>query len=95
MNPYELLYLLVMVSLSGCNGSGNTFDGRICVVNETEDLNVQIESKTLIKHISCDCNCKFDDIKYNLYLTWNDDKFGCECENPMKHLICEKNCLGS
>lgn len=39
-----------MVSLSGCNGSGNTFDGRICVANETEDLNAQIESKTLIKH---------------------------------------------
>ena len=35
LNPYDLLYLLVMVSLSGCNGSGNTSDGRICVANET------------------------------------------------------------
>ena len=39
-----------------------------CVPNETEDLNLSVfnmitginEPKTLIKHISCKCKCKFD-----------------------------------
>ena len=45
-------------------GSSN----KIFILNKTEDLNVKVfnkitkfnESKTLMKHISCNCRCKFD-----------------------------------
>ena len=45
-------------------GSSN----KICVPNKTEHLDVKVfnmitklnESKTLMKHIPCDCRCKFD-----------------------------------
>ena len=30
--------------------------------------------KTLTKHISCDCKCKFDGRKCNSYQKWNNDK---------------------
>ena len=35
------------------------------------------ESKKLIKHISCECNCKFDETKSNSNQWWNNDK--CRC----------------
>ena len=45
----------------------------MCVPNKTDDLNLSvfnmitgiIESKTLTKHISCKCKCKFDGRKCN------------------------------
>ena len=33
------------------------------------------ESKTLTKHISCKCQCKFDSRKYNSKQKWNSDKY--------------------
>ena len=43
---------------------------KICVPNKTKDVNVKVfnmitnkrEAKTLTKHISCDCKCKFNSI---------------------------------
>ena len=46
------------------------------------------ESKTLTKHISCECKCKFDGRKCNSNQKWNNDKCRCECK---KHHICEKD----
>ena len=45
--------------------------GGICVLNKTENVNLNVyimitrieESKTLTKHMLCDCKCKFDDKK--------------------------------
>ena len=37
------------------------------------------ESKTLTKHISCECKCKFDGTKCNSNQWWNNDKDWCEC----------------
>ena len=59
------------VKLDKYIGSCNTFKdlfNKVCVPNETEDLNLSVfnmitginEPKTLIKHISCKCKCKFD-----------------------------------
>ena len=58
---------------------------KVCFPNKTEDLNLSVfnvitginESKTLAKHISCECKCKFDGRKCNR----------CECK---KHHVCEK-----
>ena len=38
------------------------------------------ESKILSKHISCQCKCRFDEIKCNSDLWWNNDKCRCECK---------------
>ena len=49
----ELRYYPFVVNLDRCAGNHNTLDdlsSRICVPNETGDLN---ESKTLMKQISC------------------------------------------
>ena len=32
------------------------------------------ESKTLTKHLSCECKCKFDDRNFNSNQKWNNDK---------------------
>ena len=32
------------------------------------------ESKTLTRHISCECKCKFDETKCKSNQLWNNDK---------------------
>ena len=72
-------------------GSCNTLNGlsnKVCVPNETEDLNLSVfnmitginESKVLTKHISCECKCRFDGINCNSDQWWNNDKCWCECK---------------
>ena len=58
------------------NGSCNTVDdlsGKMCVPNTAKDASLNIfkmttkinESKTLTKHISCECKCKLDGKKFD------------------------------
>ena len=49
---------------------------------------VKLESKTLTKHISCECKCKFDGTKCDSNQWWNNGKCRCDCQ---KHHICEKD----
>ena len=69
LNPIELKYFPYMISVDRCNGSRNTLDDffvKICAPNTTEDANINVfnmitglnEAKTLLKLISCSCNCK-------------------------------------
>ena len=46
------------------------------------------ESKTLTKHISCACICKFDEAKCNSNQWWNIHKCPYECK---KQYICEND----
>ena len=77
----------------------NDLSNKICVPNETEDLNLSVfnmitginESKTLTKHISCECKCKFGSRRCNSNQTWNNSKCRCACINSKKHLVCEKD----
>ena len=65
-----------MISIDKCNGSCNDADDiptKIYVPSKTKDVNVKVfkmitrinEAKTLIKHISCDCKCKFNSTTFN------------------------------
>ena len=70
-------------------GSSNTLNdlsNRECIPNKRDDLHVHVfnmiteinELKTLSEHMSCKCECKFDDRKYKSNQTWNNDK--CRCK---------------
>ena len=72
----EFHYYPFAIKLDRCVGNCNTLNNlsnKVCVPNKTEDLNISMfnmtteinESKTLTKHISCECNCKFDRTKCN------------------------------
>ena len=72
----EFHYYPFAVKLNRCVESCNTLNdlsNKVCVPNKTEDLNLRVfnmitrinESKTLTKHISCDCKCKFVGKKCN------------------------------
>ena len=67
----EFHYYATAVKLDKCVGNCNIlndFSNKVCVPNKTVDLNLSVfnmitginESKTLTKHISCDCKCRFD-----------------------------------
>ena len=64
----EFHYYPFAVKLDRCVANCNTLNDlsiKICIPNKTEDLNLSIfniitgidKSKTLLKHISCECKC--------------------------------------
>ena len=42
------------------------------------------EAKTMIKHISYDCKCKFSSITCNSNQKWNNETCQCECKSYHK-----------
>ena len=48
------------------------------------------ETKTLLKHISCDFKCKLESKNVLQIKKWSKDKFQCECKNQIKHCICKQ-----
>ena len=46
------------------------------------------EAKTLIKHISCDCKCKFNGTTCNSNQKWNNEICQYECK---KYRTCTKD----
>ena len=72
----EFHYYPFGIKLDRCVRGCNTLNyllNKVCVPNKTEDLNLSVfnmikginESKTLTKHISCECKCEFDGRKCN------------------------------
>ena len=39
------------------------------------------EARTMTKHISCDCKCKFNSKACNSNQKWNNKTCHCECKN--------------
>ena len=81
----EFHYYPSAVKLDRCAGSCNTLNdlsNKVCIPNKTDDLNLSVfnmitginESKTLTKHISCECKCRFDGRKCNSNQWWNNNK---------------------
>ena len=94
----EFHYYPFAVKLDRCVGSCNALNdlsNKVCVLDKTKDLNLSMfnmttgikESKTLTKHISCKCKCRFQRKKCNSDQWWNNDKCLCECK---KH-VCKKD----
>ena len=46
------------------------------------------EVKTMTKHISCECKCKFNSTVCNSNQKWNNKTCQCECKNYHK---CKKD----
>ena len=69
---------------------------QVFVLNKIEDLNLSVfnimtginESKTLIKHISFECKCKFHGRKCYSDQWWKNDRCWYECK---KGQLCKKN----
>ena len=91
----EFHYYPFVVKLDRCAGSCNTLNdlfNKVCVPNKTEDLNLSVfnmitginESKTLKRHISCKCKCRFDEVQINGRITINVDV-------SIKRHVCEKD----
>ena len=80
-----------------CNMLNDT-SSRICVINKIKVVNLRIfkmitginKSKTLTKHISYKCICKFDSRKCNSNQKGNNDKCQCEHKNLTEHHVCVK-----
>ena len=84
-----------------CAGICNTFDDlskKVYLPNETEDSKLLVfnmasgifESRTLTKHISCKCECKFDGRKNDLNQKWNNNNFRCKSKKLEEYRVCQK-----
>ena len=94
LNLDELHYCPFMSILDRCDGSCNTVEdpfGRICVPNKMKVVTLKVfqmitgvnKSKTLMKHISCDCECKFNGRRCMSKQKWTTGKCLFECKNPV------------
>ena len=90
----EFYYYPFSVKLDRYVGSCNTLHdlcNKVWVPNKTEDLNLGVlsmitgvnESKTLAKHLPCQCKSRFDGRKCGTDQWWNNDKCLCESKNVM------------
>ena len=80
----EFPYYLFTFKIDRGVGSCNTLNlsNKVCIQNKTEDLNLSLinmitgrnELKTLKKHISCECTCKFEGTKCKSSQWWNKNK---------------------
>ena len=96
-NSQEFRYypFAIKLGVGSCN-TLNDLSKKVCISNKMEHLNVSVfnmikeinESKTLTKHVSCECKCKFDRTKCKSNQWWNNDKCLCECK---KVHVCEKD----
>ena len=89
-----------IISLDKCNGNCdaaiNDLSMKICVPSKRKDVNAKefymitrrIKAKMLVKHISCDCKCKY----YSL--TCNSNQKGkngnCQCDFK-KYCACKED----
>ena len=82
LNLVELNYYPFIISLDKCSRSCNVVDdlsAKICVRSKKKYVHVKAvnmitrinEAKTLMKHISCDCKCKFNSTTCNSNKKWN------------------------
>ena len=70
LNPVELIYYPLIISLGKYNGSCNVLSPETCVPKETKNINVTAfnmmtnknKTKTMTKHILCDCKCSFNSL---------------------------------
>ena len=78
----EFHYYSFAVKLDRCVRICNDLSNKVCVPNKIEDLNLSVcnmitginESKTLTKHILCECKCNFNGRKCNSNQWWNNDE---------------------
>ena len=92
---YTIIHFTLLSIVESCN-TLNDLRSKVWVPNKTKDLHLCVfnmiiginESKTLTKHISWKCKCKFNGRKYNSNEKWNNYICRCKCKN---HNICEKN----
>ena len=81
-NSQEFCYYPFTVKLDKCVGSCNNLNdlsNKVCVPSKTEDLNLSPfnmitginELKTLTRHVSCKCKCKFDKKNSNFVIQIN------------------------
>ena len=68
LSPVELKYYPFIISLDKCCGNRNVLSPKLYVPKKKQKTNVRAfntitiknETKTMTKHVSCDCKCKFN-----------------------------------
>ena len=80
-----------MVASVHTDNTFNDLSNKVSLPNKTEDSNLSMlniitgidESRTLTKHVSCQCKCKFDGRRYNLNYWQNNENANVSVKNIM------------
>ena len=89
LNHFLLKQYPSMINLDKCTGSCNVLSPKICVPKVTKDVNLKVlnmitnknEAKTMAKHFSCNCKCKFNSTTCNSNQKWNAKTCQCDRKN--------------
>ena len=91
--------MLSLDKSSGCCNSGKDLSTKISVTSEKKDINLKAfnmiaiknEAKLLVKHISCDCKCKFNSTSCSSNQTCSNEIFQCKYKS---YSTCKKITVG-
>ena len=80
-----------MVASVHTDNTFNDLSNKVSPPSKTEDSNLSMlniitgidESRTLTKHVSCQCKCKFDGRRYNLNYWQNNENANVSVKNIM------------
>ena len=80
-----------MVASVHTDNTFNDLSNKVSLPNKTEDSNLSMlniitgidESRTLTKHVSCQCKCKFDGRRYNLNYWQNSENANVSVKSIM------------
>ena len=80
-----------MVASVHTDNTFNDLSNKVSPPNKTEDSNLSMlniitgidESRTLTKHVSCQCKCKFDGRRYNLNYWQNSENANVSVKSIM------------
>ena len=80
-----------MVASVHTDNTFNDLSNKVSLPNKTEDSNLSMlniitgidESRTLTKHVSCQCKCKFDGRRYNLNYWQNNENANVSVKSIM------------
>ena len=90
LNSTKLKYYPFLIRLDKCNWRYNTLSSKnFFQKKKKKSVNVKVfdvianknQAKTMTKHVSCDCKCKFNSTASMSNQKWNNKTCQCECKN--------------
>ena len=93
LNSVELKYYPFMIGLDKCSGNCNVLFPKIYVPKKKRHVKVfnvitnKNEAAVMAKHISCDCECRFNSTTCNSNQKWNKKNVNVKIMVSVKNVI--------
>ena len=101
-NANDLVFYPLSMKINKCSGDCNTINNamaKLCVPDIVRGINIKVfsllsrinETRKVVWHQTCKCDCRLTSAVCNERQEWNKNKCVCECkEDLVRKLVCDK-----